>query len=185
MHAMSIQSVGITALFCILPISELRGAIPYGMTQDLPLVFLIPFCIALNTLVGPFVFLFLSTVHKLFSRFPPYNRLFEKIVARARQKVHAKVEKYGYLGVALFVAIPLPITGAYTGALGAWVLGLDPKKTFLAVFLGVVIAAAVVTLVAYLGIEALSVFVKQVTRRWPKARCAFLSTTCSGRRLKP
>ena len=159
---MSFQTIGLTALFCLLPIFELRGAIPYGMTQDLPLVFLIPFCIVLNALVGPIVFLFLSSVHKLLNRFPRYHALFEKIVDRARRKVHAKVEKYGYLGVALFVAIPLPITGAYTGALGAWVLGLDPKKTYLAVLLGVVIAATVVTLVTFLGIEALSLFVKQV-----------------------
>lgn len=159
---MSLQTVGLTALFCLLPIFELRGAIPFGMTQDLPLIFLIPFCVVLNALVGPLVFLFLSTVHKLFSRFSRYRALFDKIVARARRKVHAKVEKYGYLGLALFVAIPLPITGAYTGALGAWVLGLDPKKTYLAVLLGVVIAATVVTLVTFLGIEALSLFVKQV-----------------------
>ncbi|MBT3274759.1 MAG: small multi-drug export protein, partial [Spirochaetales bacterium] len=66
------------------------------------------------------------------------------------------------LGLALFVAVPLPITGAYTGTLGAWVLGMDPKKTFLAVFLGVIISATVVTIVSYLGIEALSFFTKQV-----------------------
>ena len=159
---MSLQNVGLTALFCLLPIFELRGAIPYGMTQELPLIFLIPFCIVLNALVGPFVFLFLSSFHKLFIRYRWYQSLFEKVVARARHKVHAKVEKYGYLGLVLFVAIPLPITGAYTGALGAWVLGLDAKKTFLAVLLGVTIAAGVVTLVTFLGIEALSLFVKQV-----------------------
>jgi uncharacterized membrane protein len=159
---MSFQTVGLTALFCLLPIFELRGAIPYGMTQELPLLFLLPFCIILNALVGPIVFLFLSSIHKLFYRFPRYQRLFEKVVERARLKVHAKVEKYGYLGLALFVAIPLPITGAYTGALGAWVLGLDPKKTYLAVLLGVIISATVVTLVMLLGIEALSLFTKQV-----------------------
>ena len=91
-----------------------------------------------------------------------YQKLFERVVSRARKKVHAKVEKYGYLGLALFVAIPLPITGAYTGALGAWVLGLEPKKTFLAVLLGVIIAATVVTIVTFLGIETLSLFIKEV-----------------------
>jgi len=159
---MSLQTVGVTALFCLLPISELRGAIPYGMAKGIPLPFLVPFCILLNALVGPLVFLFLSSIHKLLCRITGYRNMFEKLVARARRKVHAKVEKYGYFGLALFVAIPLPVTGAYTGALGAWVLGLDPKKTYLAVLLGVSIAAAVVTLVSYLGIEALSLFIKQV-----------------------
>ncbi len=74
----------------------------------------------------------------------------------------AKVDKYGYWGLALFVAIPLPITGAYTGTLGAWVLGMDPKKTFLAVALGALIAGIIVTVVVSLGIEAFSLFVKEV-----------------------
>ena len=159
---MSLQTIGLTALLCLLPISELRGAIPYGMAKGLPPAFLIPFCIVLNALVGPLVYLFLSTAHRLLGRFSWYRSFFAKIVSRARRKVHAKVEKLGYFGLALFVAIPLPITGAYTGTLGAWVLGLDPKKTYLAVLLGVCIAATVVSLVTFLGIGALSLFVKEV-----------------------
>ena len=162
MQVMSVQAVGITALFCLLPISELRGAIPYGLTQELPLLFLIPFCIILNALVGPLVYLFLSTAHKLFVHQRWYQKMFDAVVERARHKVQSKVDRYGYLGLALFVAIPLPITGAYTGTLGAWVLGMEPRKTFLAVALGVVIAATVVSIVAFLGIEALSFFVKRV-----------------------
>jgi uncharacterized membrane protein len=162
MQVMPARAVGITALFCLLPIFELRGAIPYGMAQDLPLLFLVPFCIILNALVGPLVYLFLSTAHKMFAHLSWYSKLFDSAVIRARSKVQAKVDKYGYLGLALFVAIPLPITGAYTGTLGAWVLGMDPKKTFLAVALGVIISGTVVTIVAFLGIEALSLFIKQV-----------------------
>jgi len=162
MHGMSAHAVAFTALFCLLPISELRGAIPYGMTQEIPLTFLIPFCIILNALVGPLVFLFLSTLHKLFAHLSWYRKFFERVVDRARRKVQPKVDRYGYLGLALFVAIPLPITGAYTGTLGAWVLGMSPRKTFLAVAAGVIIAATVVSIVAFLGIEALSLFVKQV-----------------------
>ena len=67
-----------------------------------------------------------------------------------------------YFGLMFFVAIPLPITGAYTGALGAWVLGLDPKRSYLAISAGVLISGIVVTSVTLLGIEALSVFVKVV-----------------------
>ena len=159
---MSGRVIGFTALFSLLPISELRGAIPYGMANELPLIFLIPFCIVLNALVGPLVFLFLSTAHRLLNHFSWYQKFFNFMVGRARKKVQAKVDKFGYLGLALFVAIPLPITGAYTGTLGAWVLGMKPKKTFLAVLLGVVIAATVVSVVSFLGIEALSFFIKRV-----------------------
>ena len=72
------------------------------------------------------------------------------------------VERYGYLGIMLFVAIPLPITGAWTGTLGAWILGMDRRKSILAVAAGVVIAGVIVSLVVGLGIGALSIFTKSV-----------------------
>ena len=90
-----------------------------------------------------------------------YRKLFERIIERSRKKIHNRVERFGYLGLMLFVAIPLPITGAYTGTLGAWVLGLEPKKTFLAVLGGVIISGIIVTLISYLGIEAFSLFIKK------------------------
>ena len=114
---------------------------------------------ALNMLVAPVVFLFLSTLHRLFQRIRWYDKIVSRLLVRAQAKVKEKVDRYGYFGVMLFVAVPLPITGAYTGTLGAWVLGLDRRKTFLAVSAGVLIAGIVVTTVASLGIEALSIFI--------------------------
>ncbi|MBT3276275.1 MAG: small multi-drug export protein, partial [Spirochaetales bacterium] len=84
---MSGQAIALTTLFCLAPIFELRGAIPYGMSQDLPLLFLIPFCIILNALVGPLVYLFLTTAHRLLNRFNWYQRFFDFMVKRARVKV--------------------------------------------------------------------------------------------------
>ena len=117
-----------TVLLSLLPISELRGAIPYAISQGIPFYIAWPVCVALNALVAPLVYLFLATFHKIFYKWTFYARLFDKIIENARHKLHDKVEKYGYLGVTLFVAIPLPITGAYTGTLGAWILGLSRKK---------------------------------------------------------
>lgn len=140
------------------PISELRGAVPYALAQGVhPLVAYLV-CVAANALVGPLVYVFLGSVHRLLSHLAPYRRLFAALVARARTRVQQKVERYGYVGLALFVAIPLPVTGAYTGALGAWVLGMRPRGVFLAVGCGVVVAGVVVTLVSYLGITALGIF---------------------------
>lgn len=149
-----------SALLSILPVSELRGAIPYALANkvSIPLAFVV--CTALNMLVAPLVFLFLSTLHELLCRIRWYEQIVSHLLTRAQSKVKAKVDKYGYFGVMLFVAVPLPVTGAYTGALGAWVLGLDRRKTFLAVSAGVFIAGVVVTTVASLGIEALSLFIK-------------------------
>jgi len=91
-----------------------------------------------------------------------YTRVFDKTVQRARQKISVKVDVYGFLGIVLFVGIPLPITGAWTGTLGAWVLGLSRKKTILAVSGGVLMSGAIVTSILALGKGAASLFVKVI-----------------------
>jgi uncharacterized membrane protein len=151
-----------TAFLSFLPISELRGAIPFAVAHDVPWYIAYPLAAFLNALVAPACWIFLSTLHKLFLKMQWYKKFFDRFVERARGKLHKKVEKWGWLGIALFVAIPLPITGAWTGTLGAWVLGLSKRRTLLAVVLGVVIAGAVVTAVTLLGIQALSSFVKKI-----------------------
>jgi len=159
---MDFQGLVITALLALLPISELRGAIPYALARSFPLTFVFPYCVLINALVGPLAYLFLSTLHSLFYKWLWYRNIFDSLVIKARKKIENKVETYGYLGIMLFVAIPLPITGAWTGTLGAWVLGLSKKKTCLAVFGGVIIAGIIVSFVAYFGVEAFSFFIKRV-----------------------
>ncbi|MDR1239136.1 MAG: small multi-drug export protein [Treponema sp.] len=153
---------GWTALLSFLPISELRGAIPFAMAQGMPWYAAYPFAAALNALVAPACWIFLSTLHRLFLKMTWYENFFTRFVERARNKLHGGVEKWGWLGVAVFVAIPLPVTGAWTGTLGAWVLGLPRGKTLLAVILGVAAAGAIVSAVMLLGIGALHIFIKKV-----------------------
>jgi uncharacterized membrane protein len=161
------------ALLSILPISELRGGIPVALANGLPWFIAYPFCAAVNALAAPLCWIFLSTVHTFFygrqssesgelrGGFLWYRGIFDRFVERARRKLQRGVEKWGVLGVALFVAIPLPITGAWTGTLGAWVLGLQKRKTLPAVILGVIIAGAVVSAVCILGSGVLKlIFVK-------------------------
>jgi uncharacterized membrane protein len=157
---MSGSLYAVMAALSLLPISELRGAIPLGIARGehwLPVYF---YCVFLNALIGPALFLFLGTLHRLFYRVKPYQIIFDKVIIRTRRKISGKVEKYGYFGILLFVAVPFPITGAYTGTLGAWVMGLEPKKTFLVVAAGVCISGIIVTLVSLFGVEALSFFIK-------------------------
>ena len=77
-------------------------------------------------------------------------------------KLGPKIRKYGMWGILLFVGIPLPITGAWTGTLGAWVLGLDRKRSMLAASGGVAMSATIVSLILVLGKGVGSVFVKIV-----------------------
>ncbi|MBN2536277.1 MAG: small multi-drug export protein [Spirochaetales bacterium] len=153
--------------FCLLPIAELRGGIPYAYFQSqIPIIPAFIMCVVANAFVGPLVYFFLSTIHKLLIKWTAYQNFFEKIVERTRKKIHDKVEKYGWLGITLFVAIPLPITGAYTGALGAWILGVSKLKTILAVTLGVFIAGVIVTTVILGGEQVFGflykLFIKQI-----------------------
>ncbi len=151
-----------TALLSFLPISELRGGIPFAVAQGIPWYIAYPFAAAVNALAAPACWIFLSTFHKLFLKMSWYEAFFGRFVERARTKLNKGVERWGWFGVALFVAIPLPITGAWTGTLGAWVLGLQKRKTLPAVIIGVIIAGAIVTAASILGVRALSVFVKEI-----------------------
>jgi uncharacterized membrane protein len=151
-----------TSFLSFLPVSELRGAIPFAVANGVPWYIAYPYAAALNALVAPACWLFLSTLHKLFLKMAWYRRFFNRFVERAREKLRRGVEKWGWIGIAVFVAIPLPVTGAWTGTLGAWVLGVDKRRTMMAVILGVFCAGLIVTLVTILGIQALGFFVKKL-----------------------
>jgi uncharacterized membrane protein len=157
---MNASTVAWAVLLSLLPIAELRGGIPYALANGMPVAAAFALCVLVNMLVGPIGWLFLSTLHRLLSRWRPYASVFERLVQRARRKVHAAVERWGYWGLAVFVAIPLPFTGAWTGVLGAWVLGMEVRKSLAAVAAGVLIAGLIVTLVAFFGIKAFSIFLK-------------------------
>jgi uncharacterized membrane protein len=150
-----------TVLLALLPISELRGAIPYAVLRGVDVLTAGLLGTAINALVPLLAYLFLNTIHKLLYGAAWYKKFFDRFVEKARTKVHASVEKYGYWGLMIFVAIPLPMTGAWTGTLGAWVLGMEWKKACLAIVAGVVIAGIVVSLlVAILGAGANTIFFK-------------------------
>jgi uncharacterized membrane protein len=151
-----------TAFLSFLPISELRGALPFAIAHGIPWYQAYVYTVVLNALVAPACWVFLSTLHRWFLKMKWYGNFFDRFVGRAREKLRPPVERWGWLGVAAFVAIPLPVTGAWTGTLGAWVLGLGKGRTMAAVILGVACAGVIVTLVTVLGIRALDVFIKPV-----------------------
>jgi uncharacterized membrane protein len=145
----------------LLPISELRGGIPLAYANDIPIATAYVLCVLSNILVIPLLYIFLNTLHRFFYRLKPYRLIFDKYVRRTQARAEEKVRKYGYWGVMLFVAIPLPITGAYTGTLAAWLLKLKFRKAFWYLALGVVIAGVVVTIATLTGAGILKIFIKQ------------------------
>jgi uncharacterized membrane protein len=152
-----------TTILTLLPIAELRGGLPYALLEGgIPWIAAYPYCVLVNALVAPLAYLFLDTAHKILYKWGFYARIFDRLVERARLKVMAKVERFGFWGVAVFVGIPLPITGAWTGTLGAWILGLSRRRTMLAVLAGVTISGLIVSGIVLAGIEALDLFIKHV-----------------------
>jgi len=160
---MDLQTIVGTIMLGVAPISELRGAIPFAYLRGYPLWEAILLGAGANLLVSPLVYIFLTYFHGFFySRWNFYAKVFDKTVVRTRMKLGPKIRKYGMWGILLFVGIPLPITGAWTGTLGAWVLGLDRKRSMLAASGGVAMSATIVSLILVLGKGVGSVFVKIV-----------------------
>ena len=147
-----------------LPIVELRGAIPAGHVllpdsdkstrigpDDLrrsARIFL--WAVLGNMLPVPFILLLLGPASRLCMKIPLGKKFFDWLFARTRRKT-ANVEKYETLGLAVFVAIPLPATGAWTGAMAGWLLGLSFPHALLSIFLGVLVAGVVMTVLSLLG----------------------------------
>ena len=160
---MDATSLLFSILLSLLPISELRGAIPYAYFNGISLYLAVPLCILSNALVAPLAYSFLATFHRLFHTYWKwYASFFDRFVARAQMRIAPKVNKYGYWGILLFVAVPLPVTGAWTGTLGSWIMGLDKRKTMMAVFGGVVVSGLIVTSLVALGVGIDSVFIKRI-----------------------
>jgi len=139
-------------LTSMLPIIELRGALPMAIA-----IFHIPWFKALiisfvgNLIPVPFILWLLDPVVKLLSKIKPFQKFFKWLFERTRRKSNRVIEKYEELGLLAFVAIPLPGTGAWTGALIAFLFGLEFKKSFLVIATGVLIAGIIVTALCLLG----------------------------------
>ena len=118
----------------IVPWIELRGAIPWAIQQGDRLY--LPLILLANLAIYWPGYYFLEFMYE---RFPEGGWVHRKLEG-IRCKAHPLVEKYGVLGLAVFVAIPLPGTGAYSGTAAAWLLDMDKPKGFLAVSLGVTVA---------------------------------------------
>ncbi|MBT6965101.1 MAG: small multi-drug export protein [Flavobacteriales bacterium] len=149
-------------LLSLLPIAELRGGIPYAIANNINPFIAYFICVGANILAFPIVFFFLEFLHPLFLKIDLYKNLFDKFVIKTREKLNDKIKKYGFWGLMLFVMIPLPVTGAYTGSFAAWLFNIPKKKAFLSVVLGVVISGIIVTTIMLTGIEAFQFLLKDI-----------------------
>ena len=134
------------------PISELRGAIPVAMIGfDFPWYYAFLLAVIGNLLPVPIILLFLDKFVRLLSRVSLLDRMMQWLFERTKRRGKI-IQRYQRIGLILFVAIPLPITGAWTGALAAVLLGIDFKHAFLSTFAGIIIAGIIVTCLSYFGL---------------------------------
>jgi len=133
-----------------MPFSELRGGIPLGIYLGLPPAEAFLLAVLGNLLPIPFLLLFLDRIEKIALSWKPMARFYVKAVERVEKRKDI-IERYGYLGLSMFVAIPLPMTGAWSGTLLAFLLRLNKTKSLIFIAMGVLLAGVIV-LSASLGV---------------------------------
>ena len=143
-----------TFLISMIPVIELRGGLPYGIVAGLELPMAALAAILGNMLPVPFIIVFIEKVFVwLRKHIPRMDRFITGLEKRAENKQET-VDRYGALGLILLVAIPLPGTGAWTGSLVAALMKMKLRKAIPCIFLGVIIAAILMTVITKLGIFA-------------------------------
>jgi len=141
----------VVLIIAALPIFELRGALPVAINLfHFPWYYALPLAIIGNLLPVPVILLFLNAISRWLSKIGFFDRFLHWLFERTRKRGRV-VERYERIGLALFVAIPLPVTGAWTGSLVAVLFGLRFRYAFLSIFVGVCIAGIIVTCLSLLG----------------------------------
>ena len=138
----------ITFIVSMLPILELRGGLIAAKLMGVDFFKAFAICFVGNILPIPFILLFIRKIFKLLKKSPKVEALITKLEARSLRKAD-KVRKYRILGLILFVGIPLPGTGAWTGALIADLLDIRIKHSLPAIVLGVLIAGLIISALSY------------------------------------
>lgn len=154
---MPMKDILLTFLVAMVPVVELRGAIPFGVVRGLNLWTAIIASVLGNLVPVPFIILFIRRIFAwMRAHMPKLDGLVTRMEKKA-EKNRAAVEKYAFWGLAILVAIPLPGTGAWTGALVAAMMEMRLRRAFPAIVIGVVIAGVIVSIVTY-GAQAIFSF---------------------------
>jgi len=144
----------LTILVSMIPVVELRGGIPFGVAAGLPVWAAFLAAVIGNLIPVPFIIVYIRRIFQwMRKRLPRLNSLVDRLEDKAHLKGR-RVSKYKYLGLAVFVAIPLPGTGAWTGSLAAAFLDMPLRKALPSVILGVLIAGMAISILSY-GIVSL------------------------------
>jgi len=159
---MQLGSLLMVFIVGLLPVAEVRGAIPlaFALFSDDSSRLLLGVALGIvgNLLIAPLVLSLLDYVEKwvMYSKRSPeaLRRIYRWVLNIARRRAES-IKSGGYIALAIFVTVPLPVTGAWTGSLIAYLLGMDRKRAVAAIELGVLGASAIVFTAVYTGLEVL------------------------------
>jgi len=140
-----------------LPILELRGGLPLALAQGFNPISALLLTVFVNVILFFPIFFGLKFFYeRWFSKIKFVNRIIERV----RKRGEPYVKRYGLIGLTLFVAVPLPMSGVYSGTILGWFMGLEWKRSFLAIALGALTAGLIVLTISLAAIESLSWIIK-------------------------
>ncbi len=143
-----VSKEAVVFIISMIPILELRGGLIVSKLLEMPITTAIPLCIIGNIIPIPFILLFIKQIFKWMKKIRLFRGLVEKLENKAMSKSD-NIKRYEFWGLVLFVGIPLPGTGAWTGSLIAALLDVDFKKAVLAELLGIAIATVIMSIFSY------------------------------------
>ena len=138
-------------ILSMLPITELRFSIPYGILRyDLPIMNVVFISIIGNIVIGIIVIYIIGPIMNVIKKISFFNSFVEYIFSRTKKRGKI-IDKMKFYGLIIFVGIPFPLTGVWTGSLAAYLFDLSKQRSILAIILGVLISSTVVTLLTIYG----------------------------------
>ena len=140
------QDLIIAMLWSISPFGEAKVGIPYGIYQGLNKYLVFVACFAANILIFPLMMFFLDHVNRYLVKWRFYKRSAVFVGQRAKKGSGRNVKKYGFLGLLIFVMIPLPGTGVYAGTIAAYLFKMKRSRAFLANTIGIFLSSLIVWL---------------------------------------
>lgn len=135
-------------IISLLPILELRGGLIAARILGIKFIKAFIICYIANIIPVPFILLFINWIFSKMSKWKSTKKIVDWLSNKTLKKKD-QIDKYGYFGLFLFVGIPLPGTGAWTGSLLAILLNLDKKKSFITIAIGVLAAGIIMSLLSY------------------------------------
>ena len=150
-----IEDLIISMLWSLSPFGEAKVGIPYGMLKghNIYVVFLV--CFVANAMVFPLVIFFLEKVNRFFTKWKFYKKSAIFIARRAKNGSGRNIQRFGFLGLVLFVMIPLPGTGVYAGSIASYLFKIERKRAFLANTIGIFFSSVIIWLATLLSMQGI------------------------------